>query len=342
MANIALIVKSIKGNGGIQKNYHLWFNMFKQKGHNIYLFVLENDNKIKDERIIFLKGYTLFQKALYLNNLLKQIGNIDLFLINAEYMRKYINKKFLKNYYITIHNTWEIKNRKGLKKIFFMRRMYSKYKNQPLIGISQSVINNIVNNLKIPIKKGIVIYAPHDFKLIQNLASKPISEKDFIVAVGGLQPRKRYDVLINAFNLIKNKISSNLLIIGEGKEKENLIKLIVKLNLTNRVKLLGFKENPYSYIKNAKLLALSSESEGLPRVVVESLILKTPVVATNSSEGIFEIMKDELKHFVVEKNNVERFAFKMLEALQSYPEIKETYYEKFNIENCYKKFMELI
>ena len=342
MANIVLLVKSIKGNGGIQKNYYLWFKIFKERGHNVYLFVLENDNKTNEERIITLKGYTFFQKALHLNNLLKRIGNIDLFLINTEYMRKYINKKFLKNYYITVHNTWEIKNRKGLRKFFFMRKMYSKYKNQPLIGISKSVINNITNNLKIPIKKSVVIYAPHDFKLIKNLASKPVSEKDFIVAVGGLQHRKRYDVLINAFNLIKDKIPYNLLIIGEGPEKEKLQKTILSLNLENRIKLLGFKENPYPYIKNAKLLALSSESEGLPRVVVESLILKTPVVVTNSSEGIFEVMKDELKHFVVEKNNVERFAFKMLEALQSYPEIKETYYEKFNIENCYKKFMELI
>ena len=341
MANIALLVKSIKGNGGIQKNYYLWFNMFKERGHNVYLFVLEKDNK-NDKNIIYLNGYTIFQKAIDLNKHLKKIQKIDLFLINAEYMRKYINKKFLNNYYITVHNTWEIKNRKGLRKFFFLKRIYNKYKNQPLIGISQSVINNITKNLKIPIKKSKVIYAPHDFKLIKELADKSIDEKNFIIAVGGLQPRKRYDILINAFNLIKNKIPYNLLIIGEGPEKNKLNNLIKTLNLEKRIKLIGFKENPYPYIKNAKLLVLSSESEGLPRVVVEALILNTPVVVTNSSEGIFEIMSDKLKEFVVEKNNIKQLANKISKALEYYPKIEKKYYEKFNINNCYKKFMELI
>ncbi len=316
--------------------------MVSQKGHKVYLFVLEKDKKENKKEIIYLKGSTPFFKALHLNNLLQKIGHIDLFLINAEYMRKYIKKKFLNNYYITIHNTWDLKNRKGLRKFFFLRRMHNKYKNQPILGISQSVINNITQNLKIPIKKSVVIYAPHDFQLINNLASKPIVYKDFIVAVGSLIQRKRYDILIKAFNLIKDHISSNLLIIGDGPQKEQLQKLIAKLHLTNRIKLLGFQENPYPYIKNAKLLALSSENEGLPRVVAESLILQTPVVVTNSSEGIFEVMIDELKHFVVEKNNVEQFAYKMLEALKSYPEIKTKYYEKFDINHCYKKFMALI
>jgi len=340
LANIVLLVNSIKGYGGIQRNYKFWFEMFKKKGHNVYLLVLEKDD-LNDKNIIYLEGNFL-NKILKLNQILKKIGHIDLFLINAEYMKKYIKRQFLNNYYITVHNTWNIKNRKGIKKWFFMQRMKSKYKNQPLIGISKSVINNIVYNLKIPIKKGVVIYAPHDFELVRKLANEPIEYKNYIVAVGGLLKRKRYDVLINAFDLIKDKIKEDLLIIGEGPEKEKLEKLIDSKNLKNRVKLLGYKENPYPYIKNARLLALSSDSEGLPRVIVEAFVLNTPVVVTNSSEGIFEVMQGELKNFVVEKGNYNEFAKKIYEALQNYPDIKKSYYEKFDINKCYEKFMELL
>ena len=63
-----------------------------------------------------------------------------------------------------------------------------------------------------------------------------------------------------------------------------------ELNLQECVFLLGRRKNPYKYIKNASILALSSYYEGTPNVIVEALGLQTPVVTTNCTDGIMELM----------------------------------------------------
>ena len=98
----------------------------------------------------------------------------------------------------------------------------------------------------------------------------------------------------------------------ERKDKK-LQKMIDERGLSDKVIVLGFKKNPYPYIKNAKLLVSSSNSEGLPRSIVEALILHTPVVTTYSSKGIDEVMIDELQNFIVPKNQQDKLANKILD-----------------------------
>ena len=334
---IGLCVKSIDGSGGIQKNYKLWYEMFKQKGHNVYLFILETPKyESIDNNIIVLEGATIKEKGEFLEKKLKELGKFNLFLLNAEYLKQYIHQP----YYITVHNTWKIP-KNIFKRFKFFRKNKQRYLNENLIGISKSVLDNITDNLKIAIKSKYVVYAPHDFSKLETLSKENIKEKNFIVAVGGLSKRKNYGLLIKAFNQIKNKISQNLLIIGNGEEEKNLKQLIKNLNLENRVKLLGFQQNPYPYIKNAKLLVSSSNSEGLPRSIVEALILHTPVVTTYSSKGIDEVMIDELQNFIVPKNQQDKLANKILEALNNYPPITDKFYSKFHIEESYYKFLSI-
>jgi len=337
---IGLCVKSIDGSGGIQKDYKLWYEMFKQKGHNVYLFILETPKyESIDNNIIVLEGATIKEKGEFLEKKLKELGKFNLFLLNAEYLKQYIHQ----SYYITVHNTWEIP-KNIFKRFKFFRKNKQRYLNENLIGISKSVLDNITDNLKIPVKSKYVIYSPHNFdkiKLLSNHKNIGEKEKQYIIAVGSLITIKNYSLLIKSFNLIKDKIKLDLFIIGEGKEKYNLKQLIKNLNLENRVKLLGFQQNPYPYIKNAKLLVSSSNSEGLPRSIVEALILHTPVVTTYSSKGIDEVMIDELQNFIVPKNQENKLANKMLEALNNYPPITDKYYSKFHIEESYHKFYSL-
>jgi len=339
---VGLLINEINSGGGIQKNYKLWFELFKSKGIETYLFVLKKPQEEKiDKNIIYLKGLTNFEKGIRLHFILKKIGKFDLFLVNAEYMKGYLP---FKNYFITVHNTWSNKFRKDIK-IWSKKyqKIKRKYKNQKLIGISQGVLDDITQNLKIPIKSAQTIYAPHNFELIYKLSDKQIDiDKNFILGIGRLNSLKRFDLLIRSFNDIRDKIKEDLIILGEGKEKENLKQLIYDLNLKNRVKLLGFKSNPYPYIKNASLVVSASKTEGLSRVLVEALILQTPIVSTHSSESIFEIMDLELKEFVVPIDNQLALSKAIVKALKNYPTIKPEIYQKFNQENTYKLFMEIV
>ena len=330
---VALCVKSIDGSGGIQRNYKLWYEMFKKRGIETYLFILEEPKYEKmDKNIILLEGKNINQKGLELKKYLDKFGEFDLFLLNAEYLKKYISQP----YYITVHNTWEIKGN-IFKRLKRYRKLRDKYLNENLIGISKSVLDNITEKLKIPVKSKYVVYAPHNIELVRTIANEEEIKDNYIVSVGSLIKRKNHALLLRSF--AKLNLPLKLYLIGDGPERENLKQLAKKLNIENKVKFIGFKKNPYPYIKNAKLLISSSNSEGLPRVVVESLILKTPVVCTYSSDGIYEVMVDELKEFVVPKNDEDKLAKKIEAALNSYPEILAKYYMKFSEEESFKRFV---
>lgn len=113
-----------------------------------------------------------------------------------------------------------------------------------------------------------------------------------IVAVGELSPRKDHATLIRAFAELRSSRPCKLLIIGRGGLKTSLLQMIAKLGLESDIHLLGFLPNPYPYIANADLLVHTATFEGLGMVLVESLYLQTPVIATDCQGGPREILAD--------------------------------------------------
>jgi len=139
-----------------------------------------------------------------------------------------------------------------------------------IITVSKGI--EIKLNNRYNLKKTKTIYNPIDLKLINRklLAQKPVAF-DYILAVGRLSREKDFDILINAFakSNFKNKIK--LIILGEGKERKNLEKLIVELNLKKQVLLSGKVDNPFIYMTHAMFFILSSRHEGFPVALLEAL-----------------------------------------------------------------------
>jgi N-acetylgalactosamine-N,N'-diacetylbacillosaminyl-diphospho-undecaprenol 4-alpha-N-acetylgalactosaminyltransferase len=134
---------------------------------------------------------------------------------------------------------------------------------------------------------------------------------DYILAVGRLCRQKGFDILINAFakSNLKNKIK--LIILGEGKERNNLEKLIVKLNLKKQVLLYGKVDNPFIYMKHATFFVLSSRYEGFGIVIIEALACETPVVATNCKSDPSEIIENGKNGLLVPVEDVESLKMAM-------------------------------
>lgn len=108
-------------------------------------------------------------------------------------------------------------------------------------------------------------------------------DKKLLVTSGRLNSQKGFDNLLEVCNkLNKDELEYELWILGEGWGRPQLEDLINKYNLKN-VKLLGFKENPYKYIKQGDLFVCSSRNEGFSLVVAEAMILGLPVISTNCS-----------------------------------------------------------
>jgi glycosyltransferase involved in cell wall biosynthesis len=114
-----------------------------------------------------------------------------------------------------------------------------------------------------------------------------------IVFVGRLHPVKRVPLLIRAFAQVRNVFPGAILsIVGDGEERLSLIELSRKLELGDSVHFMGFQnhEKVLEIMNDSDLIVLPSEMEGNPRVLVEAMMLKVPIVATNVP-GIRDIVK---------------------------------------------------
>ncbi len=102
-----------------------------------------------------------------------------------------------------------------------------------------------------------------------------------IGAVGRLSAEKGFDILIRAVDrLLTSGIDVNLIIAGEGTEREALTRLIADLHREDRVQLLGHRSDVVDLYEAMDVYALSSYREGLPNVVLEAMAMQVPVVAT--------------------------------------------------------------
>jgi len=170
-----------------------------------------------------------------------------------------------------------------------MRNYYDKL----CIGISKSVISDLSEKYKL--KRLELIYYGIDIKLIQKLSLaeniSDIPDFPYIISVGRLNVQKDFKTLIYAYNYAINKgLDIDLVIVGEGEEEARLRELIKNLNLEKRIHLLGYKKNPYPYIRNAKLFVLSSIWEGFGYVLLEAMALGVPVISTDCKSGPAEIL----------------------------------------------------
>jgi len=171
--------------------------------------------------------------------------------------------------------------------------------------------------------KIIVIYNPILEEKIFHLANSPIDHpwykenRDYkiILSVGRLTHQKDFVTLIRAFNIVQQKAKVKLVILGEGEQRKLLEKLIISLNLQNKVSLVGYVENPYPYFKNSDIFVLSSLYEGLPTVLIEALAFGLPIVSTNCPTGPREILENGKYGILVTPGNYQEMAEAILTVL---------------------------
>lgn len=143
-----------------------------------------------------------------------------------------------------------------------------------------TVIHNIINK-----------------KYITELAEKESVYNDSFdgirfVSISRLDKGKGFDIAIKAFyRAIQDGHNLKWDIIGDGYEKESLLKLIVDLNLTDRVRLMGKKLNPYPYLKGADVFIHPSKGEGKSMAVDEAKLMAKPILIT-----AYPTIKDQIEN----------------------------------------------
>lgn len=148
-----------------------------------------------------------------------------------------------------------------------------------VIVVSKSVIDEFV--FKFPKNKTTIIPNIVNKLRILNMAQKDEIDKYDIGFVGRLVEQKNPIQFLKIVESVKSQIPDlRVFMIGDGYMKSVVSSKIIELKLTDTVELLGYKSNPYPYMKKAKLIVMPSKFEGFGLVAVEAMLLGTPVLAT--------------------------------------------------------------
>ena len=127
----------------------------------------------------------------------------------------------------------------------------------------------------------------------------PLQDNPIFVAIGRLHSRKGFHKLMDAHaKLLSEGLRHKVLVIGDGEEYQNLLNQKEKLKVNETFILLGGRMNPYPYLKKADFFIMPSESEAWPLVLAEALILKKPVIATNTGD-VQSMIKDRQTGYLI-------------------------------------------
>jgi glycosyltransferase involved in cell wall biosynthesis len=143
-----------------------------------------------------------------------------------------------------------------------------------------------------------LIYNPFNFLDIKNKSNNKLNDLRFnhkilkIINIGRLTDQKDQITLIKGAELALKEINLKVFIICKGTLKNKLKQYVEKNNLTNNIYLLGYKNNPYNYLKKSDIFILTSKFEGSPNVIIESQFLKKYVISTDCPTGPREILKN--------------------------------------------------
>lgn len=196
------------------------------------------------------------------------------------------------------------------------------YKNiDKIICVSQNAKNKFLEKYNINKSKVDVIYNGIDLKEINKLSNEykvKFNSNINIVSVGRLVKAKGFDLLIKACNeILKLDIDIKLYIIGEGEERKSLENIIDEIGIAKSVELVGFKKNPYPYIKAADLCVSSSRYEGFSLFLAEAIILKKKIVSTKT-QGAVELLKNGELGLLCECNDVDDITEKLISSISNY------------------------
>lgn len=216
-----------------------------------------------------------------------------------------------------------------------------------VVCVSLGILNNLTSLKVINSNKVSCIYNPVLDPSIKAKSEALVDYTNYFVAVGRLHYQKGYDLLVLAMKKVKEQNPNiKVVIVGDGPDKDQLIRLINDNHLTENIILHGSDKNPYKLIANAKGIILSSRWEGLPTVLVEAAYLKTPIITFDCRYGPKELTDHGTTGHLVSPLNINDLAREII-TISSYgsnkksPNINE-FFLPAAVGNYYSLFKALI
>lgn len=365
---VGLFVDSLMG-GGAERVALNFAEKFIELGHDARVFVLHPpiEHRVGNVPIHLvseqerLADWRPLNKLRYVRRIRKLVREIeadgkpfDFFISNAEDSDRLTRMAGLKPVFIRYRNSLvhflnaKMGDTRGFKRAIRKARWLKKFRKTyggHLVTVSKALQDELINTVGLQPASITTIYNPFNFEQLRKLAAEPAATpaSPYILYVARLTPRKRQDLLLRAYALAGVDLPLVLLGGVSGPEgvayEKEMRRLAAELGIAESVIFAGFHQNPYPWIKNAALLAMSSDSEGLPTVLIESLIIGTPVVSTDCPTGPSEILSGDLATFLSPVDDAPALAANIKRALQCYPAIDGEHVERFRSDYTIKSYL---
>jgi glycosyltransferase involved in cell wall biosynthesis len=313
---------------------------FDAKGFEVkkvYLYQYDDDVKLEllpqdselngDESHIFEKVPTIH--PVLLKRLIANIREFDpdIVMLNGSRTLKYgaAAKKFLplktKLVYRIIDSP-KFWNRNPFKQWYYRNLVLSQI--DAAVGVSAASLADMISLHGFNKPSTVIHRAINDAKFIsvpqrkESREALGLDENDKVVLfLGNLTPQKRPDRFIAIVHQIKNQIPGiKALMVGDGILRADSEKQAAALDLTDNIQFCGYQKEVNRFISASDILILSSDTEGLPGVVLECGYLGIPTVSGNVG-GIKECVEVDITGFVIENKTPENYVEKALLLLQN-------------------------
>jgi len=291
---------SVEG-GGVEKNFFIISNYLANKLDKAFLITAENNlsKKIKNIEIVCPRSNFWRRKARFRKYIICVFLLIKILLKN----RNILVFTFQANLYaILVCKLFRISiiSRSNSSPSGWSKNFIKNYIYKVGLNLADTIIVNSIE-FKREMKKKFSVNATHIYnplnkseiirlskKKVKNLFPKKTLK---IISVGRLVDQKNQLTLLKAINIIKNLYTVRVVLIGRGVDFYK-IKDYIKLKKLSKIVKVFYTPNPFPYIKQADLFILPSKYEGLPNVLLESIVLKKVIISSACPTGPKEILLD--------------------------------------------------
>ena len=230
-----------------------------------------------------------------------------------------------------------------------VRRTYPKANR--VVAVSDHVADELITTIGLHQDSVITVHNPVVDDNLRTRAQQPLEhpwfaqdEPPVILAAGRFTEQKDFATLIRAFAAVRADREARLVILGEGRLRDDLEQLVCTLGIQADVYMPGFVENPFQYMARASVLVLSSAYEGLPGVLIQALACGCAVVSTDCPGGSSEILEDGNYGALVSIGNADEMAKAVLAELDD-PTPREILLrraEDFSVERAVNNYLALL